>query len=30
MLNPDGVFSGNFRYDNLGQNLNRYYNNPTL
>ena len=30
MLNPDGVYKGNFRLDTLAQNLNRYYSNPSL
>ena len=30
MLNPDGVYKGNFRLDTLGQNLNRHYINPSL
>jgi len=29
ILNPDGVYRGYFRLDTLGQNLNRYYTNPT-
>ena len=28
MLNPDGVFHGNYRMDIFNQNLNRYYKNP--
>ena len=28
MLNPDGVFNGNFRMDISGENLNRYYIHP--
>ncbi|EQC34126.1 hypothetical protein SDRG_08335 [Saprolegnia diclina VS20] len=30
MLNPDGVVRGYYRHDTLGQNLNRYYDAPTL
>lgn len=28
MLNPDGVYEGNYRMDLLGRNLNRLYNSP--
>jgi len=30
ILNPDGVYRGHYRLDTKGQNLNRYYVNPTL
>jgi hypothetical protein len=30
ILNPDGVYRGHYRADTHGQNLNRYYINPTL
>lgn len=30
ILNPDGVYRGYFRMDTTGNNLNRYYQSPTL
>ncbi len=30
ILNPDGVYRGHYRADTHGQNLNRYYINPSL
>ena len=29
MVNPDGVYEGNFRMDLNGINLNRVYNDPS-
>ncbi|KAL0489181.1 cytosolic carboxypeptidase [Acrasis kona] len=30
MLNPDGVFKGNYRCNSIGQDLNRHYDDPSL
>jgi murein tripeptide amidase MpaA len=30
ILNPDGVYRGHYRMNTFGQNLNRYYQAPTL
>lgn len=29
IINPDGVYRGNYRTDVNGVNLNRYYQNPS-
>lgn len=29
MQNPDGVYRGHYRLDTKGQNLNRYYTDPS-
>jgi len=30
ILNPDGVYRGYYRLDTKGQNLNRFYSDPSL